>query len=164
MYLNILKKDFKRKRAMNIIILLFIILATMFVSSSVNNIINVTTALDSYFEMANAPDYFAATMNKNLSVDIDETVSSASAVDCYTTENILFLQPDNFIYEDEDIVTESVINLVHSDIGMNYFLSDGSILETVRQGEFYMAESKADALGIDVGDKLTIEVNGVRRL
>ena len=95
MYLNILKKDLKRKRAMNIIILLFIILATMFVSSSVNNIINVTTALDSYFEMANAPDYFAATMNKNLSVDIDETVSSASAVDCYTTENILFLQPDN---------------------------------------------------------------------
>ena len=119
MYLNILKKDLKRKRAMNIILLLFIILATMFAASSVNNIINVTTALDSYFEMANAPDYFAATMNKNLSVDIDETVSSASAVDCYTTENILFLQPNNFIYEDEDIVTESVINLVHSDIGMN---------------------------------------------
>ena len=43
MYLNILKKDLKRKKAMNIILLLFIILATMFVSSSVNNIINVTT-------------------------------------------------------------------------------------------------------------------------
>ena len=63
MYLNILKKDLKRKRAMNIILLLFIILATMFVSSSVNNIINVTTALDSYFEMANAPDYLVTTMN-----------------------------------------------------------------------------------------------------
>ena len=140
------------------------ILATMFVSSSVNNIINVTTALDNYFEMAAVPDYMVAVMNKNLAVDIDETVSSASAVDRYATENILFLSSDNVIYEDEDIVTESVINLVHSDIGMNYFLSDGSILETVRQGEFYMTESKADALGIDVGDKLTIEVNGVRRL
>ncbi len=163
MYLNILKKDLKRKRAMNIILLLFIILATMFVSSSVNNIINVTTALDNYFEMANAPDYFAATMNKNLAVDIDETVSSASAVDSYATENILFLSPDNFIYEDGDIIIESGTNLVHSDICMNYFLSDGSILETVRQGEFYMAEGKADALGIDVGDKLIIELNGVSR-
>ena len=163
MYLNILKKDLKRKRAMNSILLLFIILATMFVSSSVNNIINVTTALDSYFEMANAPDYFAATMNKNLSVDIDETVSSASAVDCYTTENILFLSPDNFIYEDEDIVIDAGTNMVHSDICMNYFLSDGSVLETVRQGEFYMTESKADALGVDMGDKLTIELNGVSR-
>ncbi len=163
MYLNILKKDLKRKRAMNIILLLFIILATMFVSSSVNNIINVTTALDSYFEMADVPDYFAVTMNRNLAVAIDETVSSANAVDRYATENILFLSPDNFIYEDEDIVIDAGTNMVHSDICMNYFLSDGSVLETVRQGEFYMTESKADALGVDMGDKLTIELNGVSR-
>ena len=135
----------------------------MFVSSSVNNIINVTTALDSYFEMANAPDYLMLTMNKRLVVDIGETVNAASAVDRYTTENILFLQPDNFIYEDEDIVIESAMNLVHSDICINYFLSDGSTLETVKQGEFYITESKADAFGIDVGDKLTIELNGVSR-
>ena len=48
MYLNILKKDLKRKKAMNAILLVFVILATMFVSSSVNNILSVTTALDSY--------------------------------------------------------------------------------------------------------------------
>lgn len=163
MYLSILKKDLKRKKAMNMILLLFIILATMFVSSSVNNIINVTTALDNYFEMANAPDYFVATMNKNLSVDIDETVGSASAVDRYAIENILFLSSDNFIFEDEDIVINGGTNLVQSDIWMNYFLSDGSILETVKPGEFYMTEGKADALGVDVGDRLTIELNGVSR-
>ena len=163
MYLSILKKDLKRKKAMNMILLLFIILATMFVSSSVNNIINVTTALDNYFKMANVPDYLVATMNKNLSVDIDETVGSASAVDCYAMENILFLSSDNFIFEDEDIVINGGTNLVQSDIWMNYFLSDGSILETVKPGEFYMTEGKADALGVDVGDRLTIELNGVSR-
>lgn len=165
MYLNILKKDLKRKRAMNIIVLLFIILATMFVSSSVNNIINFTTALDSYFEMANAPDYLAVVMDKNRTVDIDEVVSLASAEDRYATENTLVLSTDNFSFEDEDIVIDNTntINLLHSDICMNYFLSDGSILETVRQGEFYMAEGEADALGVDVGDKLIIEVNGVSR-
>ena len=163
MYLDILKKDLKRKKAMNIILLLFIILATMFVASSVNNIINVTTALDSYFKMANAPDYLVATMNKNLVIDIDETVSPASAVDSYEAENILFLSSDNFIYEDENIITPGGTHLVHSDICMNYFLSDGSILETVEPGEFYMTEAKADALGVDVGDKLIIELNGVKR-
>lgn len=164
MYLNILKKDLKRKRAMNIILLLFIILATMFVASSVNNIINVTTALDSYFEMANVPGYFAAVMNKNLTVDIDETVNMANAVDSYATENVLLLQSSNFIYEDKDTVAEGT-NLVQSgsSSGMNYFLSDGSTLETVRQGEFYMAKDQADALGIDVGGKLTIKLNGVSR-
>lgn len=163
MYLSVLKKDLKRKKAMNMVLLLFIILATMFVSSSVNNIISVTTALDNYFEMANAPDYFVAIMNKNLSVDIDETVGSASAVDRYAMENILFLSSDNFIFEDENIVINGGTNLVQSDIWMNYFLSDGSILETVKPGEFYMTEGKADALGVDVGDRLTIELNGVSR-
>lgn len=163
MYLNILKKDLKRKRAMNLILLLFIILATMFVASSVNNVINVTTALDRYFEMANVPDYFVVAMNKNLAVDIDETVRSASAVDHYETEDILYLSTENFSYEDGDIVLEQGTHLVQSDIYMNYFLPDGNILETVGQGELYMAESKADAFGIDVGDKLIIEVNGVSR-
>ena len=163
MYLNILKKDLKRKKAMNIILLLFIILATMFVSSSVNNIINVTAALDSYFEMANMPDYLATTMNKNLAVDIDEAVRKASAVDSYATENVLFLSINNIIFEDEDIVIGGGTHLLHSDICMNYFLSDGSILETVEPGEFYMTEGKAEALGVDVGDRLTIELNGVSR-
>ena len=119
--------------------------------------------MDNYFEMANVPDYLVATMNKNLSVDIDETVGSASAVDCYAMENILFLSSDNFIFEDEDIVSNGGTNLVQSDIWMNYFLSDGSILETVKPGEFYMTEGKADALGVDVGDRLTIELNGESR-
>ena len=165
MYLNILKKDLKRKKAMNMILLLFIILATMFVSSSVNNIINVTTALDNYFEMADAPDYMAVVMNKNLTVSIDEIVSQADAVERYATENMLYLSSDNFIYEDEDISFRSGAGTssVQSDICMNCFLSDGSILEAARQGEFYMAESMADNLGVEVGDKLTIEVNGVSR-
>ena len=163
MYLNILKKDLKRKKAMNIILLLFIILATMFVSSSVNNIINVTTALDNYFEMANAPDYLAATMNKNLAVDVDEMVSEASVIDNYEMENVLYLTSENVICEDENIVIGGGTHLLHSDIGMNYFLSDGSILETVEPGKLYMTEGKADALGIEVGDKISIELNGVSR-
>lgn len=161
MYLNILKKDLKRKKAMNIILLVFIILATMFVSSSVNNIINVTTALDSYFEMANVPDYFLATMNKNLDLDIDETVRGSSAVDSYGTETVLFMTTTNLTYEDDAIISEGGTHLLHSDIGMNYFLSDGSVLNTVEPGEFYMTEGKADDLGVEVGDKLTIELNGV---
>ena len=46
---------------------------------------------------------------------------------------------------------------------MNYFLSDESILKKVEPGDFYMTESKANKLGVDVGDKLTIELNGLSR-
>lgn len=44
MYLNILKKDLKRKKTMNMILLVFIILATMFVASGLNNVFTVRTA------------------------------------------------------------------------------------------------------------------------
>lgn len=160
MYLNILKKDLKRKKAMNVILLVFIILATMFVSSSVNNILTVTTALDNYFEMADMPDYLVTTMNKNLSVDIDEEINSADAVERYEIEDVLFLSPVNLIFENDEINIPGGTNIVQSDISLNYFLSDGSILETVKPGELYMTESKAEAYGVEIGDKLTIELNG----
>ena len=58
MYLRILKKDLKRKKTMNVILLLFVILATMFAASSVNNIMSVINGLDNYFEKANLSDHF----------------------------------------------------------------------------------------------------------
>ena len=61
MYLNILKKDLKRKKTMNIILLIFITLAVMFVSSSGNNFTSIFTALDSYMDSAGVPDYFIGT-------------------------------------------------------------------------------------------------------
>ena len=160
MYLNIPKKDLKRKKAMNVILLVFIILATMFVSSSVNNILSVTTALDDYLEMADAPDYLVTTMNKSLSIDINEKIKSANAVERYEIENMIFLSPENLIFENDEINIPGGTNFVHSDISLNYFLSDGSILETVNKGELYMTESKAEAYGVEIGDKLTIEING----
>ncbi|MDE6746057.1 MAG: ABC transporter permease, partial [Oscillospiraceae bacterium] len=97
MYLNILKKDLKRKRAMNVILLLFIILASMFVSSSVNNIISVTTALDDYFEMADVPDYFAMTMNKRSAGNLTETLENASTVNEFHIEEIAYMSQTNIL-------------------------------------------------------------------
>lgn len=61
MYFHILKKDLKRKKTMNLILFLFIIFATTFIAGSVNNMSSVVTALDTYFEKANVPDYWVCT-------------------------------------------------------------------------------------------------------
>ncbi len=165
MYLNILKKDLKRKRAMNVILLVFIILATMFVSSSVNNILSVTTALDNYFEMADVPDYLIMTMDKSLKVDVDEVINSASSIDRYDNEKILFMSPDHLIFEDESMAATNGTTLLQSDkdLSMNYFLSDKSILETVKQGEVYVTSGRAEAIGLELGDKITIEIESISR-
>ena len=95
MFWRILKKDLKRKRAMNVILLVFIILASMFVSSGVSNIITVTTALDSYFEMADVPDYFAMSENKSDHKDIFGILENASAIDEFRIEEFISMSQSN---------------------------------------------------------------------
>lgn len=163
MYLNILKKDLKRKKVMNVILLTFIILATMFVSSSVNNIISVTTALDNYLDMAEAPDYLAAFLNKSNSVDIGEVIGSTSSVDSFSMEKVIFMSHEQISLEDESKNISGGTNILQSDISMNYFLEDGSILKTVNKGELYMTERDAKQLGLEIGDRLTIEIENIRR-
>ena len=46
---------------------------------------------------------------------------------------------------------------------MNYFLSDNSILKTVPQGEVYVTARAAADIGLETGDKITIEVEDVRK-
>ena len=74
---RILKKDLRRKRVINFIILVFVTLSTMFAASSVNNIITVTNGLGNYFEKAGMSDYFIATQggeNNDWMVNADNAI------------------------------------------------------------------------------------------
>lgn len=53
---NILKKDFIKRKSINLILFLFIILATLFLCSSVNNIKVTSSALSYYVNKAKVPD------------------------------------------------------------------------------------------------------------
>ena len=165
MYLNILKKDLKRKKAMNAILLIFVILATMFVSSSANNITTVTTALDNYLDMANAPDYLGLTADKSMQIDVAEILDSAASIDSYTVERVLFMMPDALTLEgnDEKTVSGSLILQSDKDMAMNYFLSDDSVLEAVESGEVYVTVTLASELELETGDKITLNISGVTR-
>ena len=165
MYLNILKKDLKRKRAMNVILLVFIILASMFVSSSVNNIISVTTALDDYFEMAEVPDYFAAAMNKNPAGDLTEALENASAVKEFRIEEVAYLSQSNIMQDGEPLNASPNTQLLQGDgdIALNLFLDDEAVLESVPKGKFYATHFAETNAGLKVGDKITIEIGDVSR-
>ena len=68
MYRNILKKDIKRKKTMNIILLLFTILATVFVASGISNVINVVNGTEYFLDKAGIVDYVVITQDKNSNV------------------------------------------------------------------------------------------------
>ena len=160
MYKNILKKDLKRKKAMNAILLVFVILATMFVSSSVNNILSVTTALDGYLSKANAPDYLGMTMDKSMNIDVESIIASVDSIDSWAKERVLFFAPDGATFEGTDKKVSGGTSMVQSDrdMSMNYFLSDNSILESVEPGKIYVSVSLAELIGLDTGDKITLKI------
>ena len=168
MYLNILKKDLKRKRAMNVILLIFIILASMFVSSGVSNIITVTTALDRYFEMADVPDYFALYQKKaSDKEDVYKVLENASAIDEFRIEEGITITQSNITRKGEplDASNTSQTLALQSDrvMGINYFLDDGSILKSVPKGKIYTSAFTEKNMGLKVDDIITVEVEGISR-
>lgn len=167
MFWRILKKDLKRKKTMNVILLVFIILASMFMASGVSNIITVTTALDRYFELADVPDYWAMSENRSTDKDINGTLENASAIDEFRIEEFVRMSRSNITRED-DPLNDSNINQIlvlqsDQDMGINYFLDDGSILETIPKGMIYAVRYTENDMGLKVGDKITVEIEGVDR-
>ena len=56
MLYRILKKDLLRRKGVNVILFLFITIATIFLASSVNNILVVSSAISYYMEFSGVPD------------------------------------------------------------------------------------------------------------
>ena len=94
MYLNILKKDLKRKKTMNCIILLFVVLSTMFFASSVNNILSVIGGLDRYLDMAGMMDQVAMVLEPDSGEPLANLLRDNAKVDDHKRENVLLFTPD----------------------------------------------------------------------
>ena len=167
MFWRILKKDLKRKRAMNVILLVFIILASMFLSSGVSSIVTVTTALDRYFEMADVPDCFAMSENKSDYKDICGTLENASAIDEFRIEEFVSMSQSNITRVGEPLnasnLSQKLVLQSDTDMGINYFLDDESILKSVPKGKIYASRFTEKNMGLKAGDKLIVEIEGVSR-
>ena len=159
MYLNILKKDLKRKRAMNVILMIFIILATMFVSSSVNNILSVTTALDNYFEISDVPDYFLALKGRDSSKSMDEKLTDVECVTDCGYEEIILAENNAFIFKGKEIdfKTTSIV-MSFDDAQTKYFDMKNEEITDVEEGTVVLSGKAIANSDIRIGDILTIKI------
>ncbi len=155
MYFRILKKDLKRKKTMNIILLLFLILATMFISSSMNNIISISTALDRYFEKANVPDYWIV-------IALDQEKEHFEE----------FARKGNYSYQGEELISFDLTNIKINNKKLEYnntfsvsdvnatmttiFDDNDQPITEVKPGEIYMTAEMLNRFHIKQGDTLSI--------
>ena len=100
MFFDILKRDLKRKKTMNVIVLLFVILSLMFISSSVTNLTAVTGSLDSFFDKAGVGDYMTFERSGG-SVTVKDAVKNAEGVTDFKQERglcKLYISSDRKIF------------------------------------------------------------------
>ncbi len=158
MFWRILKKDLKRKKTMNIILLLFVILCSMFAAAAVNNIIAVTGGIEHYFDVANVPDVTVLTMGEN---DAGERIGELACVKEIKTEHWLdVFSSKSFKYNGRklDNFTNAACLISDSEMAVNYFDENNNIIESVDKGCFYATTNFLQDIDIKEGDEVELDV------
>lgn len=135
MFLRILKKDMKRKKTMNIILLIFVILAVAFMAGSANNLITVSTALEHYFEKAGVPDYWFAVTNASDIATFEEFAEENGYG--YHILRLIQIEPKNVFVEGKKIDYSSTLAL--SELGgIKIFDKNNEEITHIDDGEIYV--------------------------
>lgn len=166
MYFHILKRDLKRKKTMNGILFLFIILVSMFLSSSVNNITAIGTALNHYFDKSGIGNYFVVTRGGGTQEQIVEDIlGRAEAVESYGREPIFFMNADNISLEIEQTIqlTTSIVLCDFETSHIVFFDKNNVPLTEVKDGEVYLSRSFLETNSLAVGDSITVIVGERQR-
>lgn len=64
MYFRILRKDLKRKKSINLILLIFIFLSTMFIAGSLNNFAVILNGVENFMNQSGIGDFLIVTMGE----------------------------------------------------------------------------------------------------
>ena len=161
MFFDILKRDLKRKKTMNTILLIFMILSVMFVSSSVNTMLSVMSATDKFFEISGVKDYFVATVGTKAEEELNNRLSALPCVDSIKSERIFYLTESSVKYNGKHIEVSSngLLNSV-DDISIKIFDDNKKELTQINDGEIYIKRSIMENNSIPVGGKITVKSGG----
>ncbi len=97
MWFEILKKDLRKQKGVNIILFLFITLSTIFLASSVNNICLVINGLDTYMEYANVSDVMVVFGAEDEKEQFEDWLDSRSEVTEYAHEQLCEIKADDIL-------------------------------------------------------------------
>lgn len=171
MLLQILKKDMMKRKGVNMILFLFITLSTVFLASSINNIMVISSAVDYYMDYAHVP---AVNIIMNSKEDIHkindwlDQKKDKGDIDDYQYNTILEIS-DKSVTMKKDGKTSAFDNkgasLFLSTDNVDYckvFDTDGKKVH-LQKGEIAISVNIQDKTNLQVGDSLIIHQNGIEK-
>lgn len=166
MFFHILKKDLKRGRTMNTIILLFVIISVMFISGSVNSMISVTSSLDNYFENAGIPEVMCATYNRTETQTVEKVLENdMDRISKIEYEPMWYMDHEDITFADgKETEFKATIDVMPiSGTKLSYFDENKNKITEVKKGEVLVANKFENQGGIKVGDTLKFKLGKVEK-
>lgn len=171
MLLQILKKDMLKRKGVNIILFLFITLSTIFLASSINNIMIVGSAVEYYMDYANVPD-------SNIVMNSDKDIKKINqwldkqkdlgVIKTYDYNQLVEIS-DKSVMINKDGKSEELNNrgtslfLQTQDVDYcKVFDLDGKEIK-IKDGEIAIAVSLMNYADLKIGDTLTVHDKGITK-
>jgi putative ABC transport system permease protein len=165
-FFKILKKDLKRKKAMNIILFLFMITASMLVAGSVNMLYTTTNALDEFKKISKVSDNIIMTFsNKANNKRFEEWAKSSDKVKSVSSEDIIVVTADDITIPSEYGKFKDRTTLFLSMVPKQYNLVFNQNDEAfkLRSGEIALPLLFKENSGVQLGDKIKIKIGACEK-
>lgn len=164
MLFQLLKKDLVKRKGINLILFLFITLATVFLCSSVNNILIVSKAVTYYMDYANVADLNIITNTQSSYTQISEWLDSRMANDEINEYqyNEFLIASNKTIYFRQDDIEEPMntystsIYLSKDDVHYNRVFDESGHAFSLQEGEIALSVSMMNRNQLNVGDVIVI--------
>lgn len=168
MFFRILKKDLKNRRGVNVILFLFMLLATVFVASSVNNIIAVITATDYCLNKGKVGDKYLCAFSDMPNQDIDTWLSENKLVKDYSKNDTVVLSKDNIVSfagrKGTEFDFDSMI-LLQTQWNKNMLIFDAKDgkLVCMKDGEIGMTQNALENNQLKLGDSIDVKFGDIKK-
>lgn len=168
MLFKILRKDLKRRKGVNIILFVFILLATVFLSSSLNNILTVSKGIDYFLDYANIPEITLLTDRTSKDEGVEEFLDKQEGVDNYEYATLVTVPEEDLKIEKGgkrfDYESGGITNYLGSNTGKycKVFDKDNKEVE-LKSGEIVLNVRCMDKNSLEPGDKFIISLGGTER-
>lgn len=172
MYFKILKKDLKRKKSMNLILLLFIFLATAFIATSLNNLSVVMNGVNYFLEVSGVQDYLIVTMgggtdgSSQNEQNMEEFLDQQKDVKDYAVDENLYLANYHLEPDSGKAFESSTSNMISSYRirQQKFFDEKNREITQMDPGTIYVPRKAMEKNDLQPGDQISIHAgNGYRK-
>lgn len=160
MFLHIFARDIKRRKVMNTILLVFVIIAAMFTASAISNFFSILSGVDYFADISETGDYIVLIGDEEETDRLRGYLNNSSDVKGYRENLSLFLSSDNFESDNKDFSLENaqIMETPTAD-SFKFFDGNDNVLtkDTIKDGEIYFTEAQLSSGAPRIGDKITVK-------